>query len=98
MVWQDSIARFFDGLAWPTAPALLVAGNWHNIYYPEEYDPGTSLHSISQGAAGSIFWHYLPKVSDPVREEGGGPSLRLLRAAALGVQPSGEDGGPSVTA
>lgn len=62
--WSPSIARFFDGLAWPTTPEIL----WHNDAeawslatdvgfrdYPEEYRPPARIYR--ERASTALFWH-----------------------------------------
>jgi hypothetical protein len=53
--WRESIARFFDGLAWPTAPGMLHKKHEY-IGYPEQYSGRMKLTWNGEEAA--LFWHH----------------------------------------
>lgn len=58
--WQQRIARFFDGLLWPSPPGWGAKDSeghfWHSDGYPEQFD-GSSGFTWS-GERGALFWHW----------------------------------------
>ncbi|RSM06152.1 hypothetical protein CDV31_009249 [Fusarium ambrosium] len=50
--WRQGIARYFDGLAYPTTNAIMNRG-----LYPEEYQFGIPLYQNDEAAA--LFFHFM---------------------------------------
>ncbi|KAK4442490.1 hypothetical protein QBC34DRAFT_24369 [Podospora aff. communis PSN243] len=65
--WITSIARFFDGLAWPATPDMWTQP-FRNIYrgYPEDYNAWEKLMENDQSSA--LFWHAVHNAGWTTRE------------------------------
>jgi hypothetical protein len=75
--WMASIARFFDGLAWP-ATADMWTQPFRNTYrgYPEDYNAWETLMANRETSA--LFWHAVHNAGWTTRDISNWMAQRLL--------------------